>query len=438
MNGADALNAPSALAVMGRLLPAFIRSLTALPAVTVKEVAETLGLPSKRKKADTVEAVKNRLSDAASAIPVWPNLLTAQDVEKMAASGALGSRVGQVVRMVRFDDSDMNTAWARTADFVNGRLAAKKADAMLDSLSVTFDSDIGFVATNKTGIERHQNAVGEYDSVDWSRWTDRPMPQAHREEWRLACSSRRCYTPSGIRSFVRAVGMGASTTKNPRTKQGGIVPATLFGDDGNIVVINTTDAQSAARCPTCGSGVKWATRYAGGSSSRYPVGGWGSKVRLPAIKWPEHAERESVSNRLVKVEMNNASPRTAITFDASEGIEPFGRYGSGYHQRHGYDADPDAFDIINGRKKGRRKTAQLPGSIRRFVGIVATENGGRVPVLMWAFVHDPLGLSRGIDNADIDYAVAMVEFVATVMRRSSKMTAHEGAVLLDAISRLKA
>jgi len=448
---ADALNAPSAVVVLGSLLPTFIKSLMALPAVKVKELGQAIvkDLPKSTTKKNTVEAVVQRIKDHVSLIPVWGKPIDVKTAEMWAANGVFGDRVGEVVKIHHWDSSDSDERWNEAARFV-------KSSKTLDALYESLDSPLKIVRTTRSAIERRSNAAGAYDtSTVRSKTHKSGEGQKMRHEYRLRCIHHLCSTASGVQSFVRSVGMGASVKLNPPVERGSEdfnrasrdtlhPPKTLYDDDGFVVVYDTQEAKKACRCPTCGGAVVWDWRLAGSNrSNSQPVGGWGSKVRLPSIKMIQKTkdagyqvvERGIESNRLVNCEMNDGSPRISTTFNRMLGYPAYGRLGQGENQREGYDADPEAYTTDHkGRRKGIPKTVHLPASIQRRVIPIQTPSG-MCYMLGWVAVHDINGLARGIDTNPLD----MVALTMTIIRRflnEGNEKAQAGSDLLDAIHSL--
>ena len=448
---ADALNAPSAVVVLGALLPTFVKSLLALPAKTIKELGQSLlrNHPKTTTKKNTVEAIVQNMKDHVNLIPIWGSPIDVKTANKWAANGVFGDRVGEVVKIHHWDSSDSDDRWNEAARFV-------KSSKTLDALYESLDSPLKVVRTTRSAIERRSNAAGAFDtSTVQNKSVNHGTGQQMRHEYRLRCIYHLCSTASGVQSFVRGVGMGASVEMNPPVERGSedfnrasrdVVhpPKTLIDDDGFPVVHDTQEAKKACKCPTCGGAVVWDWRLAGsGRSNSQPVGGWGSVVKLPSIKMIRKTkdagyqvvEKGIESNRLVNCEMNDGSPRISTTFNRMLGYPAYGRFGQGVNQREGYEADPEAYTIDKkGRRKGIPKTVHLPASIQRRVIPIQTP-AGVCYMLGWVAVHDIEGLARGIDSTGLD-SVALVMNTIRHHLDAGNEKAQAGSNLLDAIRNL--
>jgi hypothetical protein len=448
---ADALNAPSAVVVLGALLPTFLKSLLALPAKTVKVMGQTLlrNHPKTATKKNTIEAIVQNMKDRVNVIPIWGSPIDVKTAEKWAANGVFGDRVGEVVKIHHWDASDLDERWNEAARFVK---ASKTLDALYDAL----DAPLKIVRTTRTAIERRSNAAGAFDtSTVQNKSVNHGTGQLMRQEYRLRCMYHLCSTASGVQSFVRGVGMGASVELNPPVERDSPdfnrasrdrlhPPQTLYDDDGYVVVEDTQEAKKACRCPTCGGAVVWDWRLAGSArSNSQPVGGWGSVVKLPSIKMI-HKTKEAgyqvvedgiESNRLVNVEMNDGSPRISTTFNRMLGYPAYGKFGQGVNQREGYKPEPEAFTIDKkGRRKGIPKTVHLPASIQRRVIPIQTP-AGVCYMLGWVAVHDINGLARGIESTSLDSVALMMSIIRHQLDAGNEK-AQAGSNLLDAISNL--
>lgn len=448
---ADALNAPSAVVVLGALLPTFLKSLLALPAKTVKVMGQTLlrNHPKTATKKNTIEAIVQNMKDRVNVIPIWGSPIDVKTAEKWAANGVFGDRVGEVVKIHHWDASDLDERWNEAARFVK---ASKTLDALYDAL----DAPLKIVRTTRTAIERRSNAAGAFDtSTVQNKSVNHGTGQLMRQEYRLRCMYHLCSTASGVQSFVRGVGMGASVELNPPVERDSPdfnrasrdrlhPPKTLYDDEGYVVVEDTQEAKKACRCPTCGGAVVWDWRLAGSArSNSQPVGGWGSVVKLPSIKMI-HKTKEAgyqvvedgiESNRLVNVEMNDGSPRISTTFNRMLGYPAYGKFGQGVNQREGYKPEPEAFTIDHkGRRKGIPKTVHLPASIQRRVIPIQTP-AGVCYMLGWVAVHDINGLARGIESTSLDSVALMMSIIRHQLDAGNEK-AQAGSNLLDAISNL--
>lgn len=448
---ADALNAPSAVVVLGALLPTFLKSLLALPAKTVKVMGQTLlrNHPKTATKKNTIEAIVQNMKDRVNVIPIWGSPIDVKTAEKWAANGVFGDRVGEVVKIHHWDASDLDERWNEAARFVK---ASKTLDALYDAL----DAPLKIVRTTRTAIERRSNAAGAFDtSTVQNKSVNHGTGQLMRQEYRLRCMYHLCSTASGVQSFVRSVGMGASVELNPPVERDSPdfnrasrdrlhPPKTLYDDEGYVVVEDTQEAKKACRCPTCGGAVVWDWRLAGSArSNSQPVGGWGSVVKLPSIKMI-HKTKEAgyqvvedgiESNRLVNVEMNDGSPRISTTFNRMLGYPAYGKFGQGVNQREGYKPEPEAFTIDHkGRRKGIPKTVHLPASIQRRVIPIQTP-AGVCYMLGWVAVHDINGLARGIESTSLDSVALMMSIIRHQLDAGNEK-AQAGSNLLDAISNL--
>jgi hypothetical protein len=448
---ADALNAPSAVVVLGALLPTFLKSLLALPAKTVKVMGQTLlrNHPKTATKKNTIEAIVQNMKDRVNIIPIWGSPIDVKTAEKWAANGVFGDRVGEVVKIHHWDASDLDERWNEAARFVK---ASKTLDALYDAL----DAPLKIVRTTRTAIERRSNAAGAFDtSTVQNKSVNHGTGQLMRQEYRLRCMYHLCSTASGVQSFVRSVGMGASVELNPPVERDSPdfnrasrdrlhPPKTLYDDEGYVVVEDTQEAKKACRCPTCGGAVIWDWRLAGSArSNSQPVGGWGSVVKLPSIKMI-HKTKEAgyqvvedgiESNRLVNVEMNDGSPRISTTFNRMLGYPAYGKFGQGVNQREGYKPEPEAFTIDHkGRRKGIPKTVHLPASIQRRVIPIQTP-AGVCYMLGWVAVHDINGLARGIESTSLDSVALMMSIIRHQLDAGNEK-AQAGSNLLDAISNL--
>jgi hypothetical protein len=448
---ADALNAPSAVVVLGALLPTFLKSLLALPAKTVKVMGQTLlrNHPKTATKKNTIEAIVQNMKDRVNIIPIWGSPIDVKTAEKWAANGVFGDRVGEVVKIHHWDASDLDERWNEAARFVK---ASKTLDALYDAL----DAPLKIVRTTRTAIERRSNAAGAFDtSTVQNKSVNHGTGQLMRQEYRLRCMYHLCSTASGVQSFVRSVGMGASVELNPPVERDSPdfnrasrdrlhPPKTLYDDEGYVVVEDTQEAKKACRCPTCGGAVVWDWRLAGSArSNSQPVGGWGSVVKLPSIKMI-HKTKEAgyqvvedgiESNRLVNVEMNDGSPRISTTFNRMLGYPAYGKFGQGVNQREGYKPEPEAFTIDHkGRRKGIPKTVHLPASIQRRVIPIQTP-AGVCYMLGWVAVHDINGLARGIESTSLDSVALMMSIIRHQLDAGNEK-AQAGSNLLDAISNL--
>lgn len=448
---ADALNAPSAVVVLGALLPTFLKSLLALPAKTVKVMGQTLlrNHPKTATKKNTIEAIVQNMKDRVNLIPIWGSPIDVKTAEKWAANGVFGDRVGEVVKIHHWDASDLDERWNEAARFVK---ASKTLDALYDAL----DAPLKIVRTTRTAIERRSNAAGAFDtSTVQNKSVNHGTGQLMRQEYRLRCMYHLCSTASGVQSFVRGVGMGASVELNPPVERDSPdfnrasrdrlhPPKTLYDDEGYVVVEDTQEAKKACRCPTCGGAVVWDWRLAGSArSNSQPVGGWGSVVKLPSIKMI-HKTKEAgyqvvedgiESNRLVNVEMNDGSPRISTTFNRMLGYPAYGKFGQGVNQREGYKPEPEAFTIDHkGRRKGIPKTVHLPASIQRRVIPIQTP-AGVCYMLGWVAVHDINGLARGIESTSLDSVALMMSIIRHQLDAGNEK-AQAGSNLLDAISNL--
>jgi hypothetical protein len=448
---ADALNAPSAVVVLGSLLPTFIKSLMALSAVKVKELGQSLlrNHPKTTTKKNTVEAIVQNMKDRVNLIPIWGSPIDAKTAEKWAANGVFGDRVGEVVKIHHWDSSDSDERWNEAARFV-------KSSKTLDALYESLDAPLKVVRTTRSAIERRSNAAGAFDtSTVRSKSHEHGTGQQMRHEYRLRCIYHLCSTASGVQSFVRGVGMGASVELNPPVERGSEdfnrasrdtlhPPKTLYDDDGFVVVHDTQEAKTNCRCPTCGAAVVWDWRLAGSNrSNSQPVGGWGSVVKLPSIKMIQKTkdagyqvvEKGIESNRLVNCEMNDGSPRISTTFNRMLGYPAYGRLGQGENQREGYKPEPEAFTIDKkGRRKGIPKTVHLPASIQRRVIPIQTPSG-ICYMLGWVAVHDINGLARGIESTSLDSVALMMSIIRRHLDDGNEK-AQAGSNLLDAISNL--
>jgi hypothetical protein len=448
---ADALNAPSAVVVLGALLPTFVKSLMALSAVKVKELGQSLlrNHPKTTTKKNTVEAIVQNMKDRLNLIPIWGSPIDVKTAEKWAANGVFGDRVGEVVKFHHWDESDSDERWNEAARFVN---SSKTLDALYESL----DSPLKVVRTTRSAIERRSNAAGAFDtSTVQNKSINHGEGQQMRHEYRLRCMYHLCSTASGVQSFVRGVGMGASIEMNPPVERGSedfnrasrdVVhpPKTLIDDDGYVVVYDTQEAKKNCKCPTCGGAVVWDWRLAGSArSNSQPVGGWGSIVRLPSIKMIHYTkdagyqvvEKGIESNRLVNCEMNDGSPRISTTFNRMLGYPAYGRLGQGENQREGYEPEPEAYTVDHkGRRKGIPKTVHLPASIQRRVIPIQTPSG-MCYMLGWVAVHDINGLARGIESTGLDSVALMVSIIRRQLDDGNEK-AQAGSNLLDAISNL--
>ena len=448
---ADALNAPSAVVVLGALLPTFVKSLLALPAKTVKELGQSLlhNHPKTTTKKNTVEAIVQRIKDHANLIPIWGSPIDVKTANKWAANGVFGDRVGEVVKLHHWDSTDSDERWNEAARFV-------KSSKTLEALYEVLDSPLKVVRTTRSAIDRRSNAAGMYDTSTVRSKTDKSGEgQQMRHEYRLRCYHHLCSTASGVQSFVRGVGMGASVALNQPVERGSEdfnrasrdrlhPPKTLYDDAGLPVVEDTQEIKKNCRCPTCGGPVVWDFRIAGsGRSNSQPVGGWGSVVKLPSIKMIQKTkdagyqvvEKGIESNRLVNCEMNDGSPRISTTFDRMLGYPAYGKFGQGVNQREGYKPQPDAFTIDHkGRRKGIPKTVHLPASIQRRVIPIQTPSG-MCYMLGWVAVHDINGLARGIDSTGLDYVAIVMNTIRHHLDAGNEK-AQAGSNLLDAIRNL--
>lgn len=448
---ADALNAPSAVVVLGSLLPTFIKSLLALPAQAVKEMGQSLlrNHPKTTTKKNTIEAIVQNMKDRVNLIPIWGSPIDVKTARLWAANGVFGDRVGEVVKIHNWDSTDSDDRWNEAARFV-------KASKTLDALYESLDSPLKIVRTTKSAIERRSNAAGAFDtSTVQNKSINHGQGQMMRQEYRLRCFYHQCSTASGVQSFVRSVGMGASVELNPPVERGSEdfnrasrdrihPPKTLYDDDGYVVVYDTQEAKKACKCPTCGGAVIWDWRLAGSErSNSQPVGGWGSVVKLPSIKMIHKTkdagyqvvEKGIESNRLVNCEMNDGSPRISTTFNRMLGYPAYGKFGQGVNQREGYKPEPEAFTIDKkGRRKGIPKTVHLPASIQRRVIPIQTP-AGVVYMLGWVAVHDINGLARGIESTGLDSVALMMSIVRRYLDDGNEK-AQAGSNLLDAIRNL--
>jgi len=448
---ADALNAPSAVVVLGALLPTFVKSLMALPAIKVKELGQTLlrNHPKTTTKKSTVEAIVQNAKDRVNLIPIWGKPIDVKTANKWAANGVFGDRVGEVVKIHHWDSSDSDDRWNEAARFV-------KSSKTVEKLYETLDAPLKIVRTTRTAIERRSNAAGMYDTTTvTTKGESHGTGQQMRHEYRLRCIHHLCATASGVQSFVRGVGMGASIELNPPIERGSedynrasrdVIhpPSTLYDDEGDVVVYDTQEAKKNCKCPTCGGAVLWDWRLAGSArSNSQPVGGWGSVLKLPSIKMIHRTKEAGYqvveegieSNRLVNCEMNDGSPRISTTFNRMLGYPAYGRYGQGENQRVGYEADPEAYTIDHkGRRKGIPKTVHLPASIQRRVIPIQTP-AGMCYMLGWVAVHDIDGLARGIESTSLDSVALMVNIIRHQLDAGNEK-AQAGSNLLDAISNL--
>ena len=448
---ADALNAPSAVVVLGALLPTFVKSLLALPAAKVKELGQSLlrNHPKTTTKKNTVEAIVQNMKDHVNLIPIWGNPIDVKTANKWAANGVFGDRVGEVVKIHHWDASDSDERWNEAARFV-------KSSKTLHALYESLDSPLKIVRTTRSAIDRRSNAAGAFDtSTVQNKSIEHGTGQQMRHEYRLRCIYHLCSTASGVQSFVRGVGMGASVELNPPVERGSEdfnrasrdrihPPKTLYDDEGFPVVEDTQAVKQNCKCPTCGGAVVWDWRLAGSArSNSQPVGGWGSVVKLPSIKMIQKTkdagyqvvEKGIESNRLVNCEMNDGSPRISTTFDRMLGYPAYGRLGQGENQREGYEPQPDAFTVgKNGKRKGIPKTVHLPASIQRRVIPIQTPSG-MCYMLGWVAVHDINGIARGIDSTSLDYVALVMNTIRHHLDAGNEK-AQAGSNLLDAISNL--
>ena len=450
MNAASAVNAPPSVVVMSAMMPTFLRSLLALPAKVVNEIAGRFEVKKERKKADTISGLVNRLEALMFEVPTFPLEISQSMAERWMASGAFGPRVGMITKLNRVFGG-VNEAWDNATDYVKKALpSARKSRQMIDDLVVSYPTDYRIEPTGKWAVKNGSAAVGELMSQDWTRATQKPTPQLHHDEWRLRCKDSTCCTSGGIASFVAGIGHGAKVANNPaietqrryfdRSRTVSVVPPTLFNSKGDVIIENTTFVANNRNCPTCKGSVDWTTRPCGGSSHTNHIGGFSATVKLPAIVWSDGTGTAPSPNEPslyrtvgygapVRIELNENTPRHSTTFAAVDGYPAFGKYGSGKKQRRGVAADPDA-------DPKKRVSAQLTGDVQIMRVVIRMNDGIRVSALAWVFIHDEYAQNDGINSPSLNEAAHMVQLLTQAMSRSTDKKAKEGAVLLGALDRL--
>ena len=450
MNAASAVNAPPSVVVMSAMMPTFLRSLLALPAKVVTEIAGRFDVKKERKKADTISGLINRLEALMYSIPNFPLEITQSMAERWMASGAFGPRVGMITKLDRVFGG-VEDAWDEATTYVKKALpSARKSREMIDDLVIAYPTDYRIQPTGKWAVKNGSAAVGELMSQDWTRATQKPTPQLHHEEWRLRCKDSTCCTTGGIASFVAGVGHGAKVAINEaieterayfdRTRIVSTVPASLFAANGDLLIENTAFVANNRNCPTCGGPVDWTTRPCGGSSHSNHIGGFSATVKLPAIVWSDGTGTAPSPNEPdlyrtvkfgapVRIELNENTPRHSTTFAAVDGYPAFGKYGSGQKQRRGVAADPDA-------DPKKRVSAQLTGDVQIMRVVIRMNDGTRVSALAWVFIHDEYAQNVGINSPSLNEAAHMVQAITQAMSRSTDKKAKNGAVLLEALNRL--
>ena len=115
MNVAGALNAPPAFSVVADLESVFSRAVENLRANAVAEIATKFGVKKARSKRDTITNLLNNQRDRLSTVEVWSKTLTIRDLNRMAASGALGQQVGEIGRLQRRHQTPNDDDWDATA-----------------------------------------------------------------------------------------------------------------------------------------------------------------------------------------------------------------------------------------------------------------------------------------------------------------------------------
>lgn len=457
-NAAVAINAPPFLILLASMMKTWAASVKALPKATLESLSSQYGIKKGKTKGDTVQNLLDRLSATVNSIPIFPRVITQTEAEKLAAAGAFGDKVGQVAKFAKVAGGDEATAWIRAVDYIKDSLPAateRQIELRTNALIRAFPTTWRMIQSKDTTMKHGRSVHGEYDSVMWTRWTDRPTPQASWKEWRLACRNNSCTTPHGVRSFVRGIGYGCRVSKNPlqeevvkgttyngteynRIKK--VMPEYLKLDDGSTYKIpnpewrdeyfTTSEIAASKCCPTCGGKVKWAERLVGGYSSMNTEGGWNASSKLPALLWPNcngyesrHPELSRVLVKPVRIEYNNNAPRFSSTCKETEGIPPFGRFGSGEKQRNGIEANPEG-------DPQKRISFHYTGHVERQLVVIQLNNGNRITALMWVFVHDEDGQARGIHSDEINEAASMVDDIVRICDRESSRKKGSDAVAL--------
>tara|TARA_R100000152_G_C6779211_1_gene210620 strand:+ start:1536 stop:3068 length:1533 start_codon:yes stop_codon:yes gene_type:complete len=457
-NAAVAINAPPFLILLASMVKTWAASVGKIPKVALDSLASQYGIKKGKKKSDTVQNLLDRLSATVNSIPIFPKVITQHEAEKLAAAGAFGDKVGQVAKFAKVAGGDEATAWSRAVDYIKDSLPAateRQIELRTNALIRAFPTTWRMIQTKDTTMKHGRSVQGEYDSIMWNRWTDRPTPQASWMEWRLGCRDRSCTTPHGVRSFVRGIGYGCRVSNNPlqekvvksTTYNGNeyertlkVMPEFLKLDDGSRYKIpnpdwkhedlTTMEIAASKSCPTCGGGVEWAERLVGGYSSMNGAGGWNASSKLPALLWPNtngyesrHPELSRVLVKPVRIEYNNNAPRFSSTCKQTEGIPPFGRYGSGEKQRHGIPAKPEG-------NPNKRIAFHYSGHVERQLVVIQLDNGNRITALMWVFVHDEDGQARGIHSDEINEAASLVDDIIRIADRSASRKKGSDAVAL--------
>ena len=197
-NAAVAINAPPFLILLASMMKAWAASVKALPKATLESLAGQYGIKKGKTKGDTVNNLLDRLSATVNSIPIFPRVITQHEAQKLAAAGAFGDKVGQVAKFAKVACGDEATAFGRAVDYIKDSLPAateRQIELRSNALLRAFPTTWRMIQTKDTTMKHGRSVHGEYDSVMWTRWTDRPTPQGSWKEWRLACRDRSCTTP---------------------------------------------------------------------------------------------------------------------------------------------------------------------------------------------------------------------------------------------------